>query len=87
MTDNKTTGRTKAKVTVIGTVYKVTNTVNGKIYVGKTTRTTEQRLRQHIKCAPWNVKTMRLARAILKYGGELFTIKRIAHVRSQERLP
>ena len=52
----------------MGTIYKITNTVNGKSYIGQTTQPVSQRLHQHIKKAPNPV----LKNAINKYGKEAF---------------
>ena len=32
-------------------IYKITNSRNGKVYVGQTTKTLEQRLARHFYCA------------------------------------
>jgi group I intron endonuclease len=56
-----------------GLIYLITNTVNGKVYVGQTNRSLKKRWQAHCKAAqagePWA-----LARAIRKYGKEAFTI-------------
>jgi group I intron endonuclease len=54
-------------------VYVITNDVNGKRYVGKTTISIEARLRQHLKEARTH-DTRILCRAIRKYGVEHFTV-------------
>jgi group I intron endonuclease len=54
-------------------VYVITNDVNGKRYVGKTTISIEARFRQHLKEARTH-GTRILCRAIRKYGGEHFTV-------------
>ena len=54
-------------------IYQITNTVNGKIYIGKTTKTIEERFRRHAYNANAKSQT-HLHRAIRKYGTEAFTI-------------
>jgi hypothetical protein len=53
-------------------IYQITNLVNNKFYIGKTTKTAEQRLQRHF----YNAKSgqTNLYRAIRKYGKEFFTI-------------
>ena len=59
----------------MGYVYKITNNVNGKIYIGQTRVTEPQRWQQHI----WHAyndsdnDSLLLCRAIKKYGKENFT--------------
>ena len=58
-------------------IYKWTNKTNGKIYVGKTTKTLPHRTRTHINTA--NVgSTLPIHNAIRKYGKEGFDIEVIA---------
>ena len=33
----------------IGYIYKITNLINGKCYIGQTSRTIEERFKQHLK--------------------------------------
>lgn len=60
-----------------GKIYKITNLINGKIYVGRTKHNIEERFRQHVKDK--RVKTA-IGSAIKKYGIENFTIKKIEDV-------
>jgi group I intron endonuclease len=52
-------------------IYKVTNTINGKIYVGKTTKSLDERKKSHLKSIRLNVKT-KFYNAIRKYGVVFF---------------
>lgn len=55
-------------------IYKITNLINGKLYIGQTTRSIEERFKQHLK--PSNRCTI-LKEAIKKYGRENFKIELI----------
>jgi group I intron endonuclease len=56
-------------------IYLVTNTVNGRTYVGVTKHTAEKRWRQHVKCARGaTTRLFALQRAIRKYGPDAFTV-------------
>ena len=55
------------------TIYQITNTVNGKIYIGKTIRTIEERFQRHTYNANAKIQT-HLYNAMRKYGKEAFTV-------------
>lgn len=55
-------------------IYKITNKINKKVYVGKTTKTIEERFKKHIQNAKNGVKT-HFYNAIRKYGEENFEIE------------
>ena len=55
-------------------IYLITNTVNNKRYIGKTSKTIEERWYQHCKNAEYGIKT-HLYKAIRKYGKENFIIE------------
>lgn len=55
-----------------GVIYKATNIVNGKIYIGQTIRSLSRRITEHGK--PSSSKSA-LTRAILKYGKDSFTFE------------
>lgn len=57
-------------------IYKITNTVNNKIYIGQTVKTIKSRLQRHISDAFRELDT-RFARAIKKYGKDSFIIEQI----------
>lgn len=54
-----------------GIIYKVTNIINGKVYIGKTIQTLKQRKQSHIRYAKDGGKGVFLS-AIRKYGIENF---------------
>ena len=55
-------------------VYSITNKLNGKKYVGQTTKTLEHRIRQHIVTAKRGKVKRKLYNAINKYGIENFDV-------------
>jgi group I intron endonuclease len=65
-------------------VYLITNTINGKQYVGQTTTTPERRWLQHIRES--RRKSGVLQSAICKYGKDAFFVATLATARSQEEL-
>ena len=67
-------------------IYKITNILNQKIYIGQTIRPIEERFRRHINDALNNKIDTHLARAIRKYGKENFIIEVIDIAKTQEEL-
>lgn len=67
-------------------IYKITNISNGKIYIGQTIGTAEQRFHRHIQDAKKHRVDTHLSRAINKYGEEYFTVETIDTAKSQEEL-
>ncbi len=59
-------------ITVKGIIYKATNKLNGKIYIGQTIRDLEQRKKDHISKSKRNKPACYFHRAIKKYGIESF---------------
>jgi group I intron endonuclease len=53
-------------------IYKATNLVNGKIYIGKTIKTLRERVAEHIYSAKHRHYKSAFHSAILKYGDENF---------------
>lgn len=51
-------------------IYKIENSINNKIYIGKTTRSFNERKREH--CKDYKTKDTLLYRAMRKYGLENF---------------
>lgn len=66
-------------------IYKITNNLNGKVYIGQTVRTLEARKWQHINAAKNGCRT-HLYSAIRKYGVENFSFRTIRRARSVEEL-
>ena len=67
------------------TIYKITNLVNGKIYIGQTNRPIKKRLSAHINSArhgSWYA----IHKAIRKYGPENFEIQEIDFAESKEEM-
>ena len=60
----------------IGFIYKVTNTLNGKIYVGQTSNTVERRWNAHIRDSfKTKENYTHFQKAIRKYGKDSFTVE------------
>ena len=70
--------------TVRGFIYKITNKINGKNYIGQTIQNVKERFYQHcaFKCDE-SVKRMPIHRAIKKYGKDNFTLEVIEEVDSK----
>ena len=76
-------------------VYKITNLVNGKIYIGQTTQTFNKRYRgagvgiERVKGhyeMKGNVKNQHLYNAIIKYGVDSFKVEILEHCISEKNL-
>ena len=65
---------------MFGVVYVITNRINGKNYVGQTTRTLEQRFAEHSKA-----DTL-LGKAIREFGEENFSCEVLETCVTQEQL-
>jgi group I intron endonuclease len=57
-------------------IYKITNKVNGDFYIGKTSKTKEERLQRHFYNASYGLETY-LYRAIRKHGKKNFIIEEL----------
>lgn len=62
---------------IVGYVYKITNLVNFKVYIGITTCTLKKRWNEHRHAALKNKKYTHLCLAIKKYGQDNFKIDQI----------
>lgn len=63
-------------------IYLITNTVNGKRYIGQTVRSVEVRWKQHINDAhtDWKRGCRALWNAIVKYGADCFKVETLVVV-------
>ena len=65
----------------VGYIYKISNTVNNKLYIGQTVKTIQTRFREHIRSARTNTnQTMIIPKAIKKYGEDNFSISEIEKI-------
>lgn len=67
-------------------IYKITNMVNGKSYIGQTINTVEERWKRHQQDALTGRLNTHFARAIRKYSPKNFQVSIIEQVNSQEEL-
>lgn len=62
-------------------IYKITNIINGKLYIGQTSSSIEERWKEHIKDSQKeNIKNRPLYKAINKYGINSFKIDIIEEI-------
>jgi hypothetical protein len=66
-------------------IYKITNTINNKIYIGQTTRTLNARWRQHKSRAKDAQYTEYLYNAMRKYGIDNFVIEKLDECDDEDR--
>lgn len=67
----------------MGYIYKITNRVNNKVYIGQTRYTIEHRWNQHLR-ALRKKNPVHLYSAMLKYGKENFTIEKVEEVPNEK---
>ena len=67
-------------------IYKITNKLNNKIYIGKTIHTAESRFKEHILSARNSSSNTHLYRAMRKYGVDNFTVEVVECVDTIELL-
>ena len=67
-------------------IYKITNQINNKVYIGQTIRPIEDRFRRHINDAMNYILDTHFARAIRYYKPENFIIELIDTANNQEEL-
>ena len=70
----------------MGYIYKIINTVNNKIYIGKTEETIERRLYEHKLNVKTGHKRSRLYSAMKHYGVDKFIAEELDHSDSSEEL-
>lgn len=56
-------------------IYKITNKVNNKIYIGQTTRTLDERIRGYRNDIKFKPNSRPIISAMVKYGFENFTFE------------
>ena len=67
-------------------IYKITNKINGKVYIGQTIRPVEYRFNRHINDAMHNILNTHFARAIRKYDPDQWQFEVIDNAETQEEL-
>ena len=67
-------------------IYKITNKINNKVYIGQTVRPITDRFKRHINDAINNNLDTHFARAIRKYGAENFSVELIDTAINQDEL-
>lgn len=77
-------GQSAAKSSNAYQVYKLTNTVNGKAYIGITSRTVDVRWFEHVERARQGLRGSRIYAAIRKYGKDAFVREVVAVARSED---
>ena len=70
----------KGVIFLFGRIYGIENLINHKIYVGQTTRTVEERFKEHRN------KNFPIGKAIRKYGEKIFVKVILAECETQEQL-
>ena len=72
---------------MFGIIYKISNSINDKVYIGQTVRTIKKRFACHIGSALKNeFPDNYFHRAIRKYGKDCFKIEQIDEADSKEEL-
>lgn len=66
-------------------IYKITNIINGKIYIGQTSESIKQRFYRHMGYQSLDFDT-KFYRAVRKYGRENFVIEQIDSAKNQKEL-
>lgn len=69
-----------------GCIYKITNSVNDKCYVGQTIQNPDFRFRQHLQESKYPARSSCFHRAIKKYGKENFNIEILIFCKDQKSL-
>ena len=67
-------------------IYKITNKVNGKVYIGQTTRTLEVRKQEHLDCAFMYKLNTHIYNAMRKYGANNFVFEEICKAKDIDEL-
>lgn len=67
-------------------IYKISNYINNKVYIGQSKNNVKERFKRHLNDATSNRLDTHLARAIRKYGTKAFYIEIIEEVKTQTEL-
>jgi group I intron endonuclease len=65
-------------------IYKITNLINNKVYIGQTTESLQKRWKRHT--SEYHEKNMYISRTISKYGEKNFIIEKICECYSLQEL-
>jgi group I intron endonuclease len=71
---------------IYGIIYKITNLITGKIYIGQTTKSIEERFRGHIRWMKHNNKLQYIHKSMKKYRIDNFIIEQIDQAYSLDEL-
>lgn len=67
-------------------IYKVTNTINNKVYIGKTTRQLNERIIGHYDSAKYTNSQTNFHRALMKYPKDVFLWEELDTAETDEQL-
>ena len=67
-----------------GSIYKIINKVNNKVYIGQTIRPIKERFAEHLRSADGNYNNRPLHDAMNKYGKDNFVIELIGEYDYEE---
>ena len=68
----------------MGYIYKITNKISGKSYIGQTITPIEERMRKHISDAKWEQGITGIDAAIRKYGIENFNVEQLCECANKD---
>lgn len=71
---------------MLGYIYKLTNKINGKLYIGMTSYTPKKRFDKHVYEATHRINKGRLHKAIRKHGRENFLIEIVETLEADNKL-
>ena len=68
-----------------GYIYQITNKLNGKVYIGQTCRTINERWREHVNSSKYHKRITYIDNDIQKYGEENFDIEWLAMINASTK--